>query len=111
MPDLRYRTFRIQVYARLSPPDISPDDRERFLAVLDRQDEEGMEAFFEGRPVDTHAKRVIDILKEARTLGERINVLDRTVPVLPHAEISECYSRLRALGNEIEDLDASGVLK
>jgi hypothetical protein len=44
-------------------------------------------------------------------LGERINVLDRSLPALPHAEITECYERLRALGNEIGDLEAAGVLK
>ncbi|MGD0264937.1 MAG: hypothetical protein ABSD47_08270 [Candidatus Methylomirabilota bacterium] len=111
MPDLRYRTFRMQVYARLCQPDVSPEDREKFLAILDRQDEEGMEAFFEGRPLERHAKRVMEILKEARALGDRINVLDRTLPALPHAEITECYSRLRALGNEIGDLEAAGILK
>jgi ferritin-like metal-binding protein YciE len=53
----------------------------------------------------------MEILKEARALGERINVLDRTLPALPHAEIAECYSRLRALGNEIGDMEAAGILK
>lgn len=111
MPDLRYRTFRMRVYARLSPQDLAPEDREKFLTILERYDEEGMEAFFEGRPLESHAKRVMEILKEARTLGERINVLDRTLPALPHAEIAECYSRLRALGNEIGDMEAAGILK
>jgi hypothetical protein len=111
MPDLRYRTFRMRVYARLCPPDLAPEDREEFLATLDRQDEEGMEAFFQSRPLESHVKRVMEILKEARALGDRINVLDRTLPALPHAEIAECYSRLRALGNEIGDLEAAGILK
>jgi hypothetical protein len=53
----------------------------------------------------------VQILKEARDLGDRINVLDRTLPVLPHAEITEYYTRLRALGNEIGDLQAAGILK
>jgi hypothetical protein len=111
MPDLRYRTFRMQVYARLSPRELAPEDREKFLAILERQDEEGMEAFFGGRPLESHAQRAMEILKEARALGERINVLDRTLPALPHAEIAECYSRLRALGNEIGDMEAAGTLK
>ena len=111
MPDLRYRTFRIHVYSRLSPPDLTPEDWETFLVLLDHQDEEGLEAFFKGRPLEGHAKRVMDILKEARALGDRVNVLDRTLPALPHAEIAECYSRLRDLGNEIGNLEAAGVLK
>ena len=39
MPDLRYRTFRMKVYARLYPPDLTPQDREGFLTVLDRMDD------------------------------------------------------------------------
>jgi hypothetical protein len=111
MPDLRYRTFRMKVYARLCPLDLTPQDREGFLTFLDRLDEDGMEGFFDERPLDPPMRRVIQILKEARGLGERINVLDRTLPVLPHAEITECYHRLRDLGNEVGDLEAAGILK
>ena len=111
MPDLRYRTFRLKVYTRLCPPDLTSADRESLLTLLDRQDEEGMESFFAGRPLEASAKRVVNILKEARELGERINVLDRMLPSLPHAEITECYSRLRALGNEIGDIEATGLIK
>jgi hypothetical protein len=111
MPDLRFRTFRMKVYAHLCPSDLAQEERESFLALLDRQDEEGMETFFGGRPLESHEKRVVGILKEARELGERINVLDRILPSLPHAEITECYTRLRALGNEIGELEAAGILK
>jgi len=111
MPDLRYRTFRLKVYARLCPSDLASADRESFLTLVDRQDEEGMESFFAGRPLEASAKRAVNILKEARELGERINVLDRMLPSLPHAEITECYSRLRALGNEIEDIEATSLIK
>ena len=111
MPDLRYRTFRMQVYVRLCPSDLSPKEREQFLALLDRLDEDAMEAFFSGRPLDPQITRAVRVLQEARDLGDRINVLDRTLPVLPHVEITECYNRLRALGNELGDLEASGVLK
>ena len=111
MPDLRFRSFRMKVYTRLCPSDLSPEDRERFLALLDGQDEEGMERFLGPRPLEDHAIRVIGILKEARGLAERINVLDRMLPSLPHAEITAYYTRLRALGNEIGDLEAAGILK
>jgi len=111
MPDLRYRTFRMKAYARLCPPDLTPQERDRFLGVLDRLDEDGMEDFFDERPLESRVKRVVQILKEARDLGDRINVLDRTLPVLPHVEITECYNRLRALGGEIEEFEAAGLLK
>jgi hypothetical protein len=56
-------------------------------------------------------KRLLGILREARELGDRLNAMDRTLPVLPHTEIAACYRRLRALGDEVGDLAASGVLK
>jgi hypothetical protein len=111
MPDLRYRTFRMKVYARLCPTDLTPQERERFVTFLDRLDEDGMEAFFSERPLEAQLKRAVQILKEARELGDRINVLDRILPTLPHAEIAECYNRLRDLSNEIGDLETVGVLK
>jgi len=111
MPDLRYRTFRMKAYVRLCPPDLTPEERSRFLALLEQLDEDGMEIFFDERPLDSRVKRVIQILKEARDLGDRVNLLDRTLPALPHAEITECYTRLRALGDELEDFEAAGILR
>ncbi len=111
MADLRYRTFRMKVYARLCPQDIRPADRDHFLRLLDELDEDGMTAFFQQMPLDAHAARVIGILKEARELGDRLNAMDRTLPVLPHTEIATCYDRLRVLGDEIGDLVAEDVLK
>jgi len=111
MADLRYRTFRLTVYARLCPQDLRPGDRDRFLRLLDELDEDGMIAFFQQLPRDARAARVLDILTEARELGDRLNAMDRTLPVLPHTEITACYDRLRALGDEIGDLVALDVLK
>lgn len=111
MADLRYRTFRLTVYARLCPKDLRPADRDRFARLLDEMDEDGVVAFFQQLPLDAQAARVVGILKEARELGDRLNVMDRTLPVLPHTEIAACYERLRALGGEIGDLVAADALK
>ncbi len=110
MADLRYRTFRMKVYARLCPTSLSREEKGEFLNLLDRMDEDGMEEFFKRHPLSAEAVRVISILREARELGDRINVLDRVLPVLPHAEITECYNRLRVLGDMIGDLEAAGIL-
>lgn len=110
MADLRYRTFRMKVYARLCPTALSSEEKEEFLNLLDRMDEDGMEEFFKRHPLTAEVVRVIRILREARDLGDRINVLDRVLPVLPHAEITECYNRLRVLGDEIVDLEGAGAL-
>ena len=111
MPDLRYRTFRMQVYARLCPPDLRPPDRERFLRLLEESDEDGMIGFFQQVPLEPRLAHVLGVLKEARELGDRLNAMDRTLPVLPHTEIATCYDRLRTLGNDIGDLIAEDILK
>lgn len=111
MVDLRYRTFRMKIYARMCPATLAPADREEFVRLLDRLDEDGMEQFFRRFPLDAHLRKLLGILKEARDIGDRLNVLDRTLPALPHAEISECYNRLRALGEQVGDLETVGVLK
>ena len=111
MSDLRFRQFRITVYARLCPSELVPAEREEFVRLLDEEDEDGMEGFFRRVPLDAKLTQVLRILREARELGARLSVLDRTVPTLPHREISECYLRLRALGEQVGDLEAVGVLK
>lgn len=111
MPDLRYRTFRMQVYTRLLPPDLRPPDREAFLHLVEKSDEDGMIAFFQQLPLNPRLANVLGVLKEARELGDRLNAMDRTLPVLPHTEIAACYDRLRVLGNEIGDLIAADILK
>jgi hypothetical protein len=110
MPDLRYRTFRMKVYARLCPANMRPQDRDRFLRLLDEMEEDGMVAFFKHVPLDPQLARILAILTEARELGDRLNAMDRTLPVLPHAEITACYDRLRVLGDEIGDLVAADLL-
>ena len=111
MADLRYRTFRMKVYTRLCPTSLAPAERDEFLQLLDRLDEDGTEQFFRRLPSDPTISKIIGILKEARSIGDRLNVMDRTLPALPHSEIGECYHRLRALGNEIGDLEAVGLIR
>jgi hypothetical protein len=111
MSDLRYRDFRMKVYARLCPSNLAPAEREEFLSLLDELNEDGMERFFQRQPTDPKLVQVLRILGEARGFGERLSVLDRTVPALPHGEIAECYRRLRALGDQVGDLEALGELK
>ena len=110
MADLRYRTFRLKVYTRLCPSAVSREEKEEFLTLLDRMDEDAIEVFFKRHPLTPQSTRAITILREARELADRINVLDRVLPVLPHAEITDCYNRLRELGDEVGNLEAAGAL-
>jgi hypothetical protein len=111
MADLRFRTFRMKVYARLCPPQVSPEEREVFVQLIDRQNEDGMAVFFARHRGDSTSQRVRKILQEAREIGDRLNVLDRTLPTLPHSEVGECYARLRSLGDELAGIEALEALK
>ena len=111
MSDLRFRQFRMRVYSRLCPSALVPAEREEFVRLLDGGDEDGMEGFFRRVPLDAKLTQVLQILREARELGDRLNVLDRTVPTLPHHEISECYRCLMTIVEQVGDLEALGVLK
>lgn len=109
MADLRYRTFRMKAYARFCPSELSPADRQTFLGLLDRLDEDGMEAFFARLPADSGRTKVVEILKEARAIGDRLNMMDRTLPALPHTEITDSYARLRDLGSMLDELEAAST--
>jgi hypothetical protein len=74
-------------------------------------DEDAIAGFFERIPAESTTKHLLEILREAREIGDRQNAMDRTLPVLPHTEIAACYRRLRSLGDEVGDLAATGVLK
>ena len=101
MADLRYRTFRMKAYAQMCPRDLRSSDRDRFLRLLDEMDEDGMIDFFQQVPLEPKQARAFGMLREAREIGDRLNAMDRTLPVLPHSDIAACYERLRALGDEI----------
>lgn len=107
MADLRYRTFRAQVYGRLCPANLSAEERASFLEILGQHDEDGLVRFFESHPLDGRAQKALTLLKEAREIADRLNILDRTLPALPHAEIGDAYARLRQLGAEIESLQTA----
>jgi hypothetical protein len=107
MADFRFRSFRMAWYARLLPANVSPEEREAFVRLIDRQDEDGVTAFLARHPGDTASQRLRKILQEAREIGDRLNILDRTLPALPHPEIAQCYERLRTLRDEATSLEAT----
>ena len=111
MSDLRYRMTRMKMYGRLCPADMSPAQRQELLDRLDRQDEDGIEILLGEVALDGDRKRALALLAEARSLGDRLNVMDRTLPSLPHVEITAVYNRLRALGDELADMEARGALQ
>jgi len=105
MADLRFRTTRVQVLARLCPVHATAEERQEFVATIDRQDEEGVVAFLARHPADPAAQRLLKICRQAREIADRLNTLDRTLPGLPHSEICACYETLRSLERDIVPLE------
>jgi hypothetical protein len=108
MTELRYRTSRLRVYAGLCPADAMGQRHAEIAELLDRLDEDGMEALFKELVLEPERLAAAAILREARQLGERLNVMDRMLPSLPHAEIGGCYSRLREIAERLDALGLSG---
>jgi hypothetical protein len=98
----------MKTYARLLPAGIEATARETFYRLLEASDEDGMAGFFRQIPASPPLGRALEILREAREIGDRLNVMDRTLPVLPHTEIAACYVRLRSIGDELANLEAAG---
>jgi hypothetical protein len=104
MSDLRFRTFRMRIYAGLCSTEGLRTSRARMGELLDRGDEDGMEALVGELPLDAAQREAVNLLREARQIGERLSVMDRTLPSLPHAEIGVCYRRLRELADALDVL-------
>jgi hypothetical protein len=109
MAELRYRTFRLGVYAGLCPAEVKGQRYAEIAELLDRQDEDGMEALFKELVLEPDRRAAVAILREGRQISDRLNVMDRTLPALPHAEIGVCYSRLRELTDQLAALQISAV--
>ncbi|MFA5026624.1 MAG: hypothetical protein WC713_02015 [Candidatus Methylomirabilota bacterium] len=104
MANLRFRTSRMQVLARLCPMHATAEERQEFVATIDRRDEEGVVAFLARHPADPAAQRLLEVCRQARQVADRLNLLDRTLPALPHSEICACYETLRSLERDIASL-------
>lgn len=111
MADLRFRTFRIRILSRLCPPDLTDEDRAFVAGAYEKVDEEGLVEFLKKKGVSERGQRIMEILAEAKAISERINEYDRTLPVLPHVELSKAYTRLRALGDAVEEIEAEASRK
>lgn len=106
MADLRFRTFRIRILSRLCPPNLTDEDRAFVASAYDKVDEEGFVEFLRKKGVSEKGQRIMKLLAEAKGISEKINEYDRTLPMLPHVELSKAYTRLRALGDAVEEIEA-----
>lgn len=109
MKDLRFRTERVRRYIEMVPPGLSEAKREEVAGLAQRLDEDGLIAFLEGQGPGEEARRKMALLARAREIAERVNEFDRTLPILPHIEITRAYNELRRIRNELDTLTISSL--
>ena len=103
MLDIRYRIDRMKVLHALRESGLIETQAKQLDELCQAQDEDGMLAILEGATLTPLAKKMFEILKQAKLIGERLTELSRTLP-LPHEKIQELYPQIRDIRLEYERL-------
>ena len=96
MLDIRYRIDRMKAMYALKESGLSEAEKQRLDELLRAQDEDGMSALLEGASLQPVARRKLEILKQAKRVGDRLTEYSRTIP-LPHDRIQALYPEIREL--------------
>lgn len=111
MLDIRYRIDRMKVLQALKEDGLTESQAQQLDELCRTQDEDGMLTLLEGATLTTHAREKLEVLRQAKLVGERLTELSRTIP-LPHEKIQELYPKIRDLKLAYERLttDADRVM-
>lgn len=96
MLDIRYRIDRMKALHALRESGLNETQAQQLDELWRTQDEEGMFALLEGAALSETAKKKLEILEQAKQLGERLTQLSRVIP-LPHEKIQELYPQIRSI--------------
>lgn len=101
MLDIRYRIDRMKALHALRDNGLTETQAQQLDELYQARNEDGVLALLEGATLTPHAAKTIEILKEAKRVGERLTALSRIIP-LPHEKIQELYPEMRNLKLEYE---------
>ena len=96
MLDIRYRIDRMKALHVLREGGLTETQAQQLDELWQAQDEEGMFALLEGATLSQTAKKKLEILQQAKLIGERLTQLSRVIP-LPHEKIQELYPQIREI--------------
>lgn len=96
MLDIRYRIDRMKALHALAESGLTETQAQRLDELHQARDEDGMLALLEGATLSPPAHKKLDILRQAKLLGERLTQLSRVIP-LPHEKIQELYPQIRSI--------------
>ncbi len=94
MLDIRYRIDRMKALHTLREGGLNETQVQQLDELYRAQDEDGMLALLEGTALSSPADKKLDILRQAKLIGERLTQLSRVIP-LPHEKIQELYPQIR----------------
>ena len=103
MLDIRYRIDRMKALYALKGGGLSETQSQQLEELLRAQDEGGMLALLEGATLESVARQKLEILKQARSVGEQLTKLSRIIP-LPHDKIQALYPAIRDLRTQYDRL-------
>src|SRR5574337_794223 len=94
MLDIRYRIDRMKALHALRESGLTETPAQRLDELYQARDEDGMLTLLEASTLTPQANKMIDVLRQAKLVGERLTELSRTIP-LPHEKIQELYPQIR----------------
>jgi hypothetical protein len=94
MLDIRYRIDRMKALNALQESGLNETQTQQLDELYRAQDEDGMLALLEEATLTQPAKKKLDILRQAKLIGEQLTQLSRVIP-LPHEKIQELYPQIR----------------
>ncbi|MDD5560006.1 hypothetical protein [Candidatus Methylomirabilis sp.] len=94
MLDIRYRIDRMKALHALRESGLTETQAQRLDELYQARDEDGMLTLLEASTLTPQANKMIDVLRQAKLVGERLTELGRTIP-LPHEKIQELYPQIR----------------
>ncbi len=103
MLDIRYRIDRMKGLSALKEGGLTEAQAQRLDELYQAQDEDGMLALLEGATLQPIARKKLEILKQAKLVGDRLTEFSRTIP-LPHDRIQALYPEMRDLKTAYERL-------
>jgi len=96
MLDIRYRIDRMKAMYALKESGLTEAQGQRLDQLLQAQDEAEMVVLLDGAALQPAARKKLDILRQAKLVGDRLTELSRTIP-LPHDKIQALYPEIRDL--------------
>src|SRR5574337_1317910 len=96
MLDIRYRIDRMKALRALAESGLTETQAQQLDELHQARDEDGMLALLDGATLSPPAQQKLEILRQAKLLGERLTQLSRVIP-LPHEKIQELYPQIRQI--------------